>query len=148
MADCRDLIRLAGTVRWVAGSLVLLLSGAAVVRWKYRMDFAAGMRIGLIAAGVVFGLLLVWGLIDFDSLFVTFHRVAFTNEGWLLDPRTDMLIRLMPTPFFISMGVRVLLAVLAAALVLSGTEAIIRKAGNKKVKRGIMPGKQDIMPGE
>ena len=136
MADCRDLIRLAGTIRWIAGGLVLLLAGAAALRWKYRMDFAAGMRIGLIAAGTAFGLLLVWGLIDFDSLFVTFHRVAFTNEGWLLDPRTDMLIRLMPTPFFIGMGVRVLLAVLAAALVLSGTAAIIRKAGNKKRSRG------------
>lgn len=132
MADCRELIHLAGTVRWVAGCLALLLAGAAMLLRKYRMDFATGMRVGLIAAGVAFGLLLVWGLIDFDGLFVTFHRIAFTNEGWLLDPRTDMLIRLMPTSFFVSMGVRVLLAVLAAALVLSGTAAIIRKAGTKK----------------
>ena len=43
-------------------------------------------------------------LIDFDGLFVTFHRIAFTNDGWLLNPRTDLLIRLMPESFFIRLG--------------------------------------------
>ena len=49
---------------------------------------------GVIALGV-------WGLADFDSLFVTFHRVAFTNDLWLMNPATDLILRLMPTGFFI-----------------------------------------------
>ena len=32
--------------------------------------------------------------------------MAFTNDGWLLNPGTDMLIRLMPEDFFISLGIR------------------------------------------
>ena len=44
--------------------------------------------------------------VDFDGLFVTFHRVAFRNDGWLLDPRTDLLIRLMPEQLFVRMGIR------------------------------------------
>ena len=59
--------------------------------------------------------LLIWGLIDFDGLFTAFHRIAFTNDGWLLDPRTDLLIRLMPTELFVRLAVRILLWVTAAA---------------------------------
>ena len=44
----------------------------------------------------------VAAVIDFDSLFTLFHQIAFTNDLWLLDPRTDLLIRLMPIEFFIS----------------------------------------------
>ena len=40
--------------------------------------------------------------IDFDSLFILFHKVAFTNDLWLLNPQTDLLIRLMPIEFFVS----------------------------------------------
>ena len=36
------------------------------------------------------------------SLFILFHKLVFTNDLWLLDPRTDLLIRLMPIEFFIS----------------------------------------------
>ena len=39
---------------------------------------------------------------SFDDLFFRFHEVAFTNDLWLLDPSTDLLIRLMPIEFFIS----------------------------------------------
>ena len=43
-----------------------------------------------------------WACADFDSLFVLFHRLAFTNNLWLLNPATDLLIRLMPLSFFIT----------------------------------------------
>ena len=38
---------------------------------------------------------------DFDRLFILFHQIAFTNNLWLLNPQTDLLIRLMPTQLFI-----------------------------------------------
>ena len=48
--------------------------------------------------------LLVWGLVDFNSLFYTFHMIAFKNDLWLLDPRQDLLLQLMPSDFFLSYG--------------------------------------------
>ena len=45
---------------------------------------------------------IILACIDFNSLFVLFHQVAFRNDLWLLDPQTDLLIRLMPIEFFIS----------------------------------------------
>ncbi len=36
----------------------------------------------------------------FDSLFITFHRILFTNDLWLLDPAQHALIRAYPPEFF------------------------------------------------
>ena len=37
---------------------------------------------------------------DFSRYFVVFHHIFFNNDLWLLDPRTDMLINIVPEPFF------------------------------------------------
>ena len=42
--------------------------------------------------------------------------MAFTNDGWLLNPRTDLLIRLMPVGFFITLAARLVMWMLAAGL--------------------------------
>ena len=131
MADCRELIALAGRLRWLLGfaALALLITGIALRRW--RKNFASGMLAGFGAAAAVCLGLTVWGLADFDGLFTAFHHLVFNNDGWLLDPRTDMLIRLMPTDFFVSMGVRVVLAVAAAALAGFTAAMIIRKTNHE-----------------
>ena len=65
--------------------------------------------------------LILWAVIDFDGLFVTFHRLAFRNDYWLLNPRTDLLIRLMPQEMFIDLGMKGLLLFLAGeALMILG----------------------------
>ena len=96
MADCRKLIRLAEILRLGFG-----LAGAAIV--------TAGILMPKQRKGIA------RGVIDFDGLFTAFHRIAFTNDGWLLDPRTDLLIRLMPTELFVTLAVRILMWTIAAA---------------------------------
>lgn len=131
MADCRNLIGLAGTLRWINGGLALLLAAAGVLLRK-RKAFSGGMFTGLGAAALVFSGIAAWALADFDGLFVTFHRVAFTNEGWLLDPRTDLLIRLMPLNFFITLGTGILVRILISGLVLLGAALIIQNCKTKR----------------
>ena len=127
MADCRGLIGLAGTLRWITGAAALLLAGIGILL-RSRKAFADGMLTGLCAAGVLFAGIAVWALVNFDGLFITFHRVAFTNEGWLLDPRTDLLIRLMPVDFFVSLGTRIMIWTLIAGIVLFCTGKCIHHA--------------------
>ncbi len=45
--------------------------------------------------------------IDFDSAFTAFHKLFFSNDMWLLDPATDMLINIVPLEFFIDIAVRI-----------------------------------------
>ena len=64
------------------------------------------IRLAIIAAAVMLvaavTIVIILACVDFSSLFVLFHKLAFTNDLWLLDPQTDLLIRLMPLEFFIS----------------------------------------------
>ena len=131
MADCRGLIGLAGRLRWIAAAAALLSAAAGAVL-RQRRDFTGGMLAGLCGAAAVFTGITVWALADFDGLFVTFHRLAFTNDGWLLDPRTDLLIRLMPVNFFITLGTRILGWVLITGPVLLGTAKLFQ---NGKAER-------------
>ena len=131
MADCRGLIGLAGRLRWITGTAALLLTAAGIFL-RRRGPFAGGILAGLCGAAAVFTGITVWALADFDGLFVTFHRLAFTNDGWLLDPRTDLLIRLMPVNFFITLGTRILGWVLITGPVLLGTAKLFQ---NGKAER-------------
>ena len=83
------------------------------------------------AAVLVF---LVWALIDYNGLFVTFHLVAFPQGGWLLDSRTDLLIRLMPTEFFIRLGVHGLLRFAALPVILAVFAHVARKVNRDQKK--------------
>ena len=114
--NCRRLILLAGTLRWLSGGAALALAAAGFLLRKREKGFARGVLLGLRVSGCLGAALLIWGAADFDGLFTAFHRVAFPNGGWLLDPRTDLLIRLMPTAFFTDLALRILLCLLAAGL--------------------------------
>ena len=118
MADCRGLILLDTAVCIGCGIAALLFTAAGLIRRENRQPFRQGFLRGLAGVAGIAAILGIWAVVDFNGLFVTFHRVAFRNDGWLLDPRTDLLIRLMPTAFFVRLGLRGLLrfaAVLAAA---------------------------------
>ena len=136
MADCRDLIALAGRLRWYMGITAAVMLAAGVVLWKYRKSFSNGMLAGFGLTALICLAVLIWSLIDFDSLFTAFHRLAFTNDGWLLDTRTDMLIRLMPTLFFRSMGIKALLAAAGAAAACLIVALGIRLAGRFREEDG------------
>ena len=132
MADCRGLIRTTGTLRWILAAAALVFFAVGIFLRESRKKFVAGIVAGFAAVAAVFLAVLLWGLVNFDGLFITFHKVLFNNDGWLLDPKTDMLIRLMPTRFFVSMGVRVLLAIAAAALAPFSAARTIQLAMEKK----------------
>ena len=121
MADCRELIALSGRLRWILGGTALMLIGTGILLRRERRAFTTGLLAGLTSAAGIGALILGWALVDFAGLFTAFHRLAFTNDGWLLDPRTDLLIRLMPTEFFTALGLRVLAWTAAASGVLGMT---------------------------
>ena len=112
MADCRGLISLDTAACAVCGAAAAIFAAAGLKagRKKGTRDFFTGALAG---AGVFCGaavLLTIWAAVNFDGFFVTFHLLAFTGDGWLLNPRTDLLIRLMPEEFFISLGLKGLAA--------------------------------------
>ena len=65
-----------------------------------------------IGTGAVFAVALVLiGIIstDFTKYFIVFHKIFFNNDLWVLDPRTDMLINIVPEGFFFDTAARIAL---------------------------------------
>ena len=46
---------------------------------------------------------------DFSKYFVIFHHIFFDNDLWILDPSTDLLINIVPEPFFMDTAARIAL---------------------------------------
>ncbi len=133
MADCRTLISLDRTVCIAGFVLFALLTTLGLSVKTGRKSFRQGILWGLRILVGVAAVLLIWALIDFDGFFVSFHRVAFTNDGWLLNARTDLLMRLMPVSFFIRLGIRGLLWSLIIPTMLEAAARILPAFLRKRV---------------
>lgn len=46
--------------------------------------------------------------IDFYRYFTYFHHIFFTNDLWLLNPETEVLIQMLPLEFFIDISIRII----------------------------------------
>lgn len=90
-----------------------------------------------IGTGAVFAAALVLaGVIstDFSKYFIVFHHIFFNNDLWLLDPRTDMLINIVPEGFFMDTAFRIGLTFLGAVVVFFGICLYLwRKQKGKKL---------------
>lgn len=120
MADCRALFTLDRAVMAASALLLIPLGWAAWALRPVRAWTAAGFLAGCGTVLLAVLALAVWGVADFDSLFVLFHRLSFDNGLWLLNPQTDLLIRLMPTSFFVGYAAILGGTWLGALLVLGG----------------------------
>lgn len=91
-------------------SLLLIISIIALTRKKYLLNsmyYSAGLSFGFSALlGIIIS-------INFNKAFIFFHEIAFSNDLWLLDPRTDLLINLLPLSFFINISIHMLILFIA-----------------------------------
>ena len=103
-------------------------AGAALVVLAYlllrqRKPLLRTCFFSIIATLIAFGILAGWAAADFNSFWVSFHRVFFTNDLWMLDPATSRMIRMFEQTFFFDMVARILgwfIGLIAAALVFTG----------------------------
>jgi len=65
--------------------------------FKKTYSIALGLLGGFI------GGLSVFAILDFPAFWHLFHQVLFTNDLWLLDPRTDRLVNMVPLNFFMTL---------------------------------------------
>ncbi|MCD8083627.1 MAG: TIGR01906 family membrane protein [Clostridiales bacterium] len=88
-----------------------------------------------IGTGIFFAILAVLtGVIasDFSKYFVIFHHIFFRNDLWILDPTTDLLINIVPEPFFMDTAARIGLTYgISVVLVFVVCLLLTRKAAKK-----------------
>jgi integral membrane protein (TIGR01906 family) len=109
MEDVQKLFGLVRQTRLVAGSILLILPLLGL--WFGGSPFLPRLGTLLTIGGIVTVLLLglagLASLVDFSEAFVKFHEMAFSNDNWMLDPRTDYLLMLFPEGFWLDATLRI-----------------------------------------
>jgi len=108
MEDVRGLFLAAIAIR--RGCIVVMAAALALLA-ALKADLKRVLPRMLCAGTVLFFAILavLAGIIstDFSKYFIVFHKIFFNNDLWLLDPTTDLLINIVPEPFFMDTAARI-----------------------------------------
>ena len=106
MEDVLKLFDLARLIKFT--SFILTIATGAYFILRLDTKFAGKwIAIGLSANYFLVAIIGILAKTDFTKYFIRFHELFFTNDLWILDPRTDLLIQMLPEPFFINIAVKI-----------------------------------------
>ena len=141
----RDVKRLVQGVYVVAAVTALyLLAYAGYGFARHRLRFTEGLaRLLLWGGSLTAALILAVGLfalVGFDTLFLKFHQISFTNDFWQLDSRTDFLVMLFPQQFWFDATMWVAMRALIGAVIIgAGSGAYLAYQRRKRLQASAGP---------
>ncbi|PKM49791.1 MAG: TIGR01906 family membrane protein [Firmicutes bacterium HGW-Firmicutes-7] len=129
MVDVKKLSMAATGIRNYGAVFVLALLSFAFLKNKKLFTYLLS-SIKYVFAGTT-GIIIsiaVLLLIDFNKYFTIFHEIFFTNDLWLLDPQTDILINMVPEIFFFTTAMLVIiLFIILSTVCIVGAEKVKKK---------------------
>lgn len=113
------------------GALIVIVFTKADWKKLLPQSFLIGVA-GFISLLGIFACLIAK---DFHKYFFLFHEIFFDNDLWLLDPDTDLMIRMLPEGFFFDMVVRIstIFAILLATMLLISIVTLITQRNKKNL---------------
>lgn len=117
LRDVRDLIQLCYVFQYVTIGYIVLYIAAGFV-WKRRQFFPAMYKLfvsGSILSIVALALVGVAALIDFDSMFMAFHRLFFTGNTFVL---SGYLPTIFTEDFFADAAKFIAIAIIIEAIII------------------------------
>lgn len=119
MVDVQHLFLAAIAIRRICAVIILL---SIALLWRTKADIKRLLpRMLCIGTALFFALTAALAAIistDFTKYFILFHKIFFTNDLWILDPSTDLLINIVPEPFFVDTAARIGVTFAAATILL------------------------------
>lgn len=109
MKDVKGLYQFALWLRLSAG---IVFAVSIVILWrKQRSVFWERLSLAYSQCALAFLMFIaflgIWAAVDFSTLWESFHHLFFTNDLWLLNPHTDLMINMFPEVFFFHMVMRI-----------------------------------------
>lgn len=82
----------------------------------YQLFIAYRNTILFLSAFLLF--ILIYAFIDFNSFFMFFHEIVFTNDYYMFDPSVDFIILMLPEKLFAYIGFKFVMCFLLAVCLL------------------------------
>ena len=95
-----DLERMIKYITIITSFLIILY----FIKKEQILTLGKTLFYGLFSNYIVLSILGILLLLDFNKYFTYFHLIFFTNELWILDPATDLMIQMLPEEFFFGMA--------------------------------------------
>ena len=118
MADVRDLVDQLFMVQALVLGALISLAVIMLVLWPPRALAAAALVGALLTASILAVASLI-SMTGFDAAWSQFHVIAFANDFWELNPRTDHLIQMFPEDFWFDITMLIGAATMLQAVLVS-----------------------------
>lgn len=131
MRDVQVLFKYGFILKYIFIIVSILIIGFFLIK-REKDILGIYMYKGLFLNWIIAVLLIVMIYLDFNKYFTYFHKIFFTNDLWLLDPNTDLLIQMLPEEFFITMAKNIGLSFFAYVAIIQGIGYAIYIKGRRK----------------
>ena len=113
--------------------ITLILSIMLLIYFIYIKNYKIIYSSFLISSLIIFILVLLFFMFDFNYLFEKFHILVFNNDLWQLNPQEDNLINLFPEQIQYNITKKIFISILISAFILIILALIIKFKTKQKV---------------
>lgn len=106
MVDVKNLYATAAKVMYISLALAVIIMAYLFKKDGKARFFISAVRGYKVAVTIAIILIVIFAAdftVGFSSFWTLFHEIVFTNDLWLLDPRTSTMINMYPLPFWLAM---------------------------------------------
>lgn len=132
MVDVLKMFQWGLSVRKMSAVIAIAALGLfAMTKGSWKKMIPVSFMIG---SGTFIGVVAIIGGVfasNFNKYFIMFHHMFFDNDLWLLDPATDLMIRMLPEGFFFDMVIRIVATFLIAMAIFFGSSFAMWKRNKK-----------------
>lgn len=140
MDDVVDLFDYARIIKYVSIVIAIFIIVYFIIN-KMHLYLAKTLSLGLFLNHAIIIFLILIVSTDFNKYFNIFHEIFFSNDLWILNPKTDLMIQMLPQAFFSTIGLRIgLLFLVFLSIIQIGAYLYIRKGAKyggkiRKIKK-------------
>lgn len=125
MIDVKNLFIKGKNIRNIS---IVLVAISLIILKNDRLSLSKTLMTSSIFSFLAIAVLSVMIYVDFDKYFTYFHEIFFTNDLWLLNPNTDVLIQMLPIEFFYSIATKISIIFIIELLIVFLIGIIIKRS--------------------
>ncbi len=100
--------------QWAA--IVFLVLSVGLVYWNQKQENYRFWKYTSVVSVGIPAVLAVLIALNWDMVFVLFHKIMFNNDYWIFDASTDPVIMILPDSFFMHCAIMILFCVIIGSI--------------------------------